>query len=107
MKTLFERLSYLDNWTVKDSIRLSLDQVATCCYVQDPEAPDGIYNFGMQNPVEIGHSEKELKAYALALRRRIEAFEPRIQIEDLNIVNERVIIRAKVKATSEAFSWRH
>lgn len=105
MKTLFERLSALENWTIKDSVRLSLDQVAASSYVQEPDAPAGIYNFGLLNPVELGSSERELIGYARALRRRIEAFEPRIRIDDLAIRNERVMVRATVTSTNEAISW--
>ena len=105
-KPLFERLSNLKSWNVNDSIRLSLDQIATSSYVQESGAPEGIYNFGLRNPIELGNNEKDRKLYALALQRRIEAFEPRIQVNSLDVVNNSVVLEATIKATNEAFNWR-
>ena len=98
-------MAQLDGWNIRDSIRLSLDQICHSSYVQERDAPPGVFNYGLHSPVELTHPSEGVAEYSHWVRRRIEAFEPRLDVHELDIVNDRIEIRATIKETQEPIVW--
>lgn len=104
-KLLFERLEKTDGWTLEESIKRSLQQLATNQYVRDSNMEPGILNFGLPSLPDLGVGGGDMKAFAALLKTRIQQFEPRLKNADVLIEQGRLVVVGQLQDQDEAIRW--
>lgn len=104
-KLLFERLEQGQGWTLESSIERSVQQLASTQFVRDSEAPPGVLNYGLPNPVDFGIGGGELQQFADLLQQRIVQFEPRCGQVDVSVHEGRLLVQAVISGSEEILRW--